>query len=30
MTAHNVSIGDEGSAEITLASDGDFVWTPAP
>lgn len=30
MTAHNVSIGDEGSAEITLASDGAFTWTPAP
>ena len=30
MTAHNVSIGDEGSAEISLASDGDVVWTPIP
>lgn len=27
MTAHNVSVGDEGSAEITLASDGDVTWT---
>ncbi len=30
MTANNISVGDEGSAEITLASDGDVVWTPAP
>ena len=30
MTAHNISIGDEGSAEITLASDGDVVWTATP
>lgn len=30
MTAHNVSIGDEGSAEITLASDGAFTYTAIP
>lgn len=30
LTAHNISVGDEGSAEITLASDGDVVWTPTP
>ena len=29
MTAHNISIGDEGTGEITLASDGDLTWTPA-
>lgn len=26
MTAHNVSIGEEGTAEIALASDGAFEW----
>lgn len=32
MTASNISTSLEGtgSAEITLASDGAFVWTPAP
>ena len=30
LTAHNISVGDEGSAEITLASDGDVVWTDLP
>lgn len=30
LTAHNISVGDEGSAEITLASDGDVVWTATP
>ena len=30
MTANNISIGEEGTAEITLASDGDFEWSPVP
>lgn len=29
MTAYNVSIGEEGTAEITLASDGAVTWVPA-
>lgn len=30
MTANNVSIGDEGTAEVTLAGEGAIVWTVAP
>jgi hypothetical protein len=30
MTASNIQMGDEGSAEITLAGEDDIIWTPVP
>ncbi|TKD50222.1 phage tail protein [Sphingomonas baiyangensis] len=30
MTANNVTVGEEGTAEVTLAGEGEVVWTVAP
>jgi hypothetical protein len=27
MTATNINMGDEGTAEITIAGEDDIVWT---